>query len=219
MLTILFNKVEHFDDLMGLGPFRVEADISFSYSVVKGQLNGISRDLFDGRTLSSGQVGNPARPRRGWGPSGSGRGLGAMGALPWSRLGLFRRARSGLRGPGTFTDAAPPPMSDVPQYVYKVFLPEQLELFRGSGEFIGSADDARDGFIHLSFATQVERTIKKHFQDRPDLAIAEFERTTWGEALRLEVSRDEQLFPHLYGVLLWPEVRRWLVRADFSPSP
>src|SRR6187399_3425600 len=99
MLTILFNKVEHFDDLMGLGPFRVEADISFSYSVVKGQLNGISRDLFDGRTLSSGQVGNPARPRRGWGPSGSGRGLGAMGALPWSRLGLFRRARSGVLGP------------------------------------------------------------------------------------------------------------------------
>src|SRR6478735_6406075 len=79
MLTILFNKVEHFDDLMGLGPFRVEADISFSYSVVKGQLNGISRDLFDGRTLSSGQVGNPARPRRGWGPSGSGRGLGDGG--------------------------------------------------------------------------------------------------------------------------------------------
>lgn len=109
-------------------------------------------------------------------------------------------------------------MVDAPQYVYKVFLPEQRQLFFERGEFIGSADDARDGFIHLSFATQLERTIQKHFQDRPDVAIAEFERIIWGEALRLEVSRDEQLFPHLYGVLLWPEVRRWLTRADLSSA-
>jgi uncharacterized protein (DUF952 family) len=110
-------------------------------------------------------------------------------------------------------------MSDAPLYVYKVFVPEQREIFCERGEFIGSADDARDGFIHLSFATQLERTIKKHFQDRPDVSIAEFERASWGDTLRLEVSRDEQIFPHLYGVLRVAQVRRWLTRSDVSSLP
>lgn len=104
--------------------------------------------------------------------------------------------------------------------VYKVLLPEQYATFEASGEFAGSADDRRDGFIHLSFRAQVERTIQKHFQDRSDLFIAEFAPHTWGSYLRFEPSRDQQLFPHLYGVLQWGQVRRWVTRVEFiAPIP
>ena len=87
--------------------------------------------------------------------------------------------------------------------VYKVFLPEQFEVFCAQGAFGGSPDDLRDGFIHLSFAAQLRKTISKHFAGRPDLRIAEFQSEHLAPLLRFEVSRDEQLFPHLYDVLRW----------------
>jgi uncharacterized protein (DUF952 family) len=67
--------------------------------------------------------------------------------------------------------------------------------------FHGAAVDARDGFIHFSTATQARETAAKHFAGAPDLMLIAVDAGLLGDALKWEVSRGGDLFPHLYGVL------------------
>ena len=65
----------------------------------------------------------------------------------------------------------------------------------------GSADDIRDGFIHFSTAPQVEETARKHYSGQTGLFLIAVDADLLGKPLRWERSRNEQLFPHLYGEL------------------
>jgi uncharacterized protein (DUF952 family) len=69
------------------------------------------------------------------------------------------------------------------------------------GVFRGSADDVRDGFIHFSTASQLEGTARKHFAGQTGLLLIAIDADGLGEALRWEVSRGGESFPHLYGEL------------------
>jgi uncharacterized protein (DUF952 family) len=90
---------------------------------------------------------------------------------------------------------------DVTKIVYKIVDQEEWRKAQQSGCYEGSADDHRDGFIHLSFADQVESTAARHFRNRSGLVLVAFAAETLGEALRLETSRGGALFPHLYSAL------------------
>ncbi len=64
----------------------------------------------------------------------------------------------------------------------------------------GSADDLRDGFVHLSTAHQVARTVRKWFTDAPDLTLLALDIARMPEgSLRWE--GDPMPFPHLYCAL------------------
>ena len=65
----------------------------------------------------------------------------------------------------------------------------------------GSADDARDGYIHLSTASQLAETLRKHYFGQTGLFLIAVDADALGEALRWEKSRNDELFPHLYGEL------------------
>jgi uncharacterized protein (DUF952 family) len=69
------------------------------------------------------------------------------------------------------------------------------------GVYRGSADDARDGFIHFSAASQVNETARRHFFGQTGLFLIEVDADALGDALRWEPSRNDELFPHLYGEL------------------
>ena len=69
------------------------------------------------------------------------------------------------------------------------------------GSFDGSADDKRDGFIHLSTAAQMRETAAKHFAGRAGLLVVAIEADRLGAALKWEPSRGGALFPHFYGAL------------------
>jgi len=69
------------------------------------------------------------------------------------------------------------------------------------GQFVGSADDIRDGFIHFSTAAQLPGTLDKHFRGQADLVLLRVAADDLGAGLRLEPSRGGDLFPHLYGPL------------------
>lgn len=69
------------------------------------------------------------------------------------------------------------------------------------GAFRGSPDDLRDGFIHFSTASQLEATARKHFAGQTELLLIAVDADGLGDALRWEVSRGGELFPHLYGEL------------------
>jgi uncharacterized protein (DUF952 family) len=85
--------------------------------------------------------------------------------------------------------------------VYKICSSAMLQEARGRGCFEGSADDARDGFIHLSAGHQVAGTLAKYFAGQRDLLLLAVDPDKLGERLRWETSRGGEPFPHLYGPL------------------
>jgi uncharacterized protein (DUF952 family) len=85
--------------------------------------------------------------------------------------------------------------------VYRIISPAEWQEAQRRGVFTGSADDARDGFIHFSTAEQVPVTHEKHYGGRAGLLLLEIDAAKLGAALRYEPSRGGALFPHLYGTL------------------
>ena len=69
------------------------------------------------------------------------------------------------------------------------------------GVYRGSADDLRDGYIHFSTASQVAETARKHYFGQTGLFLIAVDADALGDALRWEPSRNDELFPHLYGEL------------------
>ena len=57
-----------------------------------------------------------------------------------------------------------------------------------------------EGFIHLSTRAQFVATANRYYIGRSDLILLEVDESTL-EDLRYEVSTNDELFPHLYGVL------------------
>ncbi|MFT0875957.1 DUF952 domain-containing protein [Rhodopseudomonas palustris] len=70
-----------------------------------------------------------------------------------------------------------------------------------AGRYGGSADDARDGFIHFSTAPQLAGTLAKHYAGQTGLKLIAVDAEALGDRLRWEPSRGGELFPHLYGEL------------------
>ena len=85
--------------------------------------------------------------------------------------------------------------------VYKILADAAYDAAKSEGRFLGTADDLRDGFIHLSAASQVAGTLAKHFSGQADLLLLKVDGERLGPALKWEESRGGDLFPHLYGPL------------------
>ena len=85
--------------------------------------------------------------------------------------------------------------------IYKICSASAWREAERSGAYRGSSDDARDGFIHFSTASQLDGTARKHFAGQRDLLLVEVDAAALGDALRWERSRNDELFPHLYGEL------------------
>src|SRR5688500_14861957 len=88
--------------------------------------------------------------------------------------------------------------SSMHEIIYKIMSRASLAEARKAGRFDGSADDLRDGFIHLSTGPQVAGTLEKHFPGEADLVLLAVETTLVGDRLKWEPSRGGDLFPHLY---------------------
>lgn len=89
--------------------------------------------------------------------------------------------------------------------IFKILTLTQWEDFQSKGVFCGSADDKRDGFIHLSGAAQVQGTLDKHYCSEKtggaDIIVAAVNADTLGSDLKYERSRGGALFPHLFSDL------------------
>ena len=82
--------------------------------------------------------------------------------------------------------------------VYKVFTDSEWKIFQDTGKFEGSADDLRDGFIHLSTKEQLAGVIERFFSGIHPLYIAEFLASDFLERLKWEASVTNEIYPHLY---------------------
>jgi uncharacterized protein (DUF952 family) len=85
--------------------------------------------------------------------------------------------------------------------IYKICANALWDEAEHAGVFRGAPVDARDGFIHFSSATQVRATAAKYFAGADNLILIAVDADALGDALKWELSRDGDLFPHLYGEL------------------
>jgi uncharacterized protein (DUF952 family) len=104
--------------------------------------------------------------------------------------------------------------------VYTLVRGDDWRAAERAGEYRGSADDARDGFLHFSTAGQVRESAAKHRRGEADLWLVEADAARLGPALKWEPAaggRRPGLFPHLYGALPLTAVlsaTRLVLRAD-----
>ena len=104
-------------------------------------------------------------------------------------------------------------MAENADLIYKILSVADWEAARQAGRFEGSADDRRDGFIHFSDGETVIGTARKYFAGQCDLMLLAVDPARLAD-LRWERSRDDALFPHLYGPLELGAV----TRADRLPD-
>ena len=92
-------------------------------------------------------------------------------------------------------------MSQRAAVAYKVLTAPQLAQLEHHGSFAGAPVDLADGYIHLSTAEQLAETVDKHFAGQSELQIATVDLEALGDAVKWELSRGGQLFPHIYAAL------------------
>jgi uncharacterized protein (DUF952 family) len=86
-------------------------------------------------------------------------------------------------------------------FIYKIASEDEWRRAVSRGRYDGSADDRRDGFIHLSAGHQVAATLARHFATKKNLVVIAFRTADCRLQLQWEASRGGELFPHHYGPL------------------
>ena len=92
--------------------------------------------------------------------------------------------------------------------VYRVMLEDEWEEFKKNKKFFGNKLDTQSGFIHLSTKGQLKKTIDKYYKKENSFVILEFATVDFKKKLKWEISRDNQLFPHLYGFIDYFNVKK-----------
>ena len=78
-----------------------------------------------------------------------------------------------------------------------------------------------EGFVHLSFESQLHGTLALHFPADEELYLLELDARRLEADLRLEASRGGALFPHLYRALEVTDILGWwaLPPAEGTRAP
>lgn len=85
--------------------------------------------------------------------------------------------------------------------IYRIVSESDWQAAQAANAFTGTAHDLRDGFIHFSTASQAAETAAKHYAGKTDLLLLYVRDMDVEASLKWEVSRNDELFPHLYGPL------------------
>ncbi len=82
--------------------------------------------------------------------------------------------------------------------IYHIVLPEVWEKFKG--EKFYEADSLKtEGFIHCSFAGQLETVLRRYYKDADRVMILEIETEKLTSKLVNEPSTGGEIYPHIYG--------------------
>lgn len=107
------------------------------------------------------------------------------------------------------------PTTAVPSKAYKILPRPAWTAWEATGTFAGAGIDLADGYIHLSTAAQSLPTYQKYFAGGSEaLVVAEVDLARVADPVRWEVSRDDQLFPHVYGQIPRAAVARVFDQVD-----
>ncbi len=87
----------------------------------------------------------------------------------------------------------------VPSRLFHICRREDWRAATDAGRYRGGAIDRRDGFIHLSTASQLPETAARHFAGVDGLVVLEIRGAALAPALKWEPAPDGTPFPHHYG--------------------
>jgi uncharacterized protein (DUF952 family) len=87
------------------------------------------------------------------------------------------------------------------EFIYKIARISEWTDAVSAGVFTGSPDDMRDGFIHFSTMAQLRATAETYFASEERFFLLAVDSNPLGPALKWELSRGGQNFPHLYAPL------------------
>jgi uncharacterized protein (DUF952 family) len=82
--------------------------------------------------------------------------------------------------------------------IYHIVLPEIWEKFKGEKFYV--ADSLKtEGFIHCSFAEQLEAVLRRYYKDAGKVLILEIKTELLTSKLVNEPSTGGEIYPHIYG--------------------
>eukprot|EP00455_Lapot_gusevi_P042739 TRINITY_DN5116_c0_g1_i1.p2 TRINITY_DN5116_c0_g1~~TRINITY_DN5116_c0_g1_i1.p2 ORF type:complete len:116 (-),score=20.72 TRINITY_DN5116_c0_g1_i1:38-385(-) len=90
-------------------------------------------------------------------------------------------------------------MEAAPRFAYRFARAEELQTAQQSGIVPKTALDIRDGYYHLSTASQVHKVRGKYFAGVDPLYLIKFPLEVFGDTLRMDhVVHWNESFPHVY---------------------
>jgi uncharacterized protein (DUF952 family) len=89
-------------------------------------------------------------------------------------------------------------MRQINMTIYHIVLPEVWEKFKG--EKFYEADSLKtEGFIHCSFAGQLQAVLNRYYKDTEKVFILQIEPEKLTAKLVEEPSTNNEIYPHIYG--------------------
>jgi uncharacterized protein (DUF952 family) len=82
--------------------------------------------------------------------------------------------------------------------IYHIVLPEVWENFKDK-EFYEAESLTTEGFIHCSFAGQLEAVLQRYYKDAGKVLILTIETENLESKLVEEPSTNNEIYPHIYG--------------------
>lgn len=90
--------------------------------------------------------------------------------------------------------------------LFHIISAADLTVFESSGCY-SPASLAQEGFIHLSYASQVSGVWERYYQDQSDLYLLQIDpKQVDAEVVVEDTTGSGEAFPHLYGALAWSAV-------------
>jgi uncharacterized protein (DUF952 family) len=83
---------------------------------------------------------------------------------------------------------------------YHTTTPEQWAQYENEA-FYAAPSLYTEGFIHASFAEQLDKTLELHFKGIEKVWILTIDSELLTSKLVVEASRNGEAFPHIYGVI------------------
>ncbi len=91
--------------------------------------------------------------------------------------------------------------------IYHIVLPETWEIFKDK-DMYEAESLSTEGFIHCSFANQLEQVLKRYYSGVDEVVILEIESEKLPSKLVNEPSTNDEIYPHIYGKINRDAVNR-----------
>lgn len=96
-------------------------------------------------------------------------------------------------------EAPMPTAANSYEYIYKILTPQAYKRLSSSPFYEGDTRDQKDGFIHLSLATQVKGIYEKYYHNQ-EVVVWQIPVNKLGAHLKIEANKPGgALYPHYYG--------------------
>lgn len=84
--------------------------------------------------------------------------------------------------------------------IYHIVTPEVWENFKDK-DFYEADSLHKEGFIHCSFAEQLETVLQRYYSDAERVLILEIDTEKLSSKLVEEPSTNNEIYPHVYGAI------------------